>query len=346
MKKLLKLFSFIFLYFIFAKNIFAASDVIVNCNNIDCEILGSPLFNEINLLPGDNLTKVLEINNNRNEICNLNMNVTNWNESYLDFSKKFDVNIDSSKSGIIFSDSLFSLFDNQNIDIETLNSNESVYYNFDVIFDNNSGNEYQNKNIDFDFDVSFTCGDEENVTLSLQKTNNTNGFSVSPNSEVLYTLTVKTFDVPLDNVVVVDLPPNGFVYKIGSWSGTSVEPVYHSPGRWNLGNMQANQTIILTYIAQINDSVENGIYPDLAWAEGILGEDQVYANEDNDIFVGSKVIVDKNANPSVVLSAPKNSVLGASDEKILPATGANLIWIKLSVMLMFVGLSLVFYEKN
>lgn len=113
-----------------------------------------------------------------------------------------------------------------------------------------------------------------------------------------------------------------------------------------IGNMQANQTIILTYIAQINDSVENGIYPDLAWAEGILGEDQVYANEDNDIFVGSKVIVDKNANPSVVLSAPKNSVLGASDEKILPATGANLIWIKLSVMLMFVGLSLVFYEKN
>jgi len=347
MMKLLKISSFILIFFVInSSKVFAVSDVIVNCDNTNCEMFNSPLFNEQNLLPGDTVNKILEVNNNREEVCYLNMEISDWSESSLDFSKKFQVDINSSKSGTIFVDSLFNLFDNHTIDFETLNTSESIIYNFDVVFDANSGNEFQNKNVNFDFDVNFSCGEETDQILSLQKLNNTNGISVPPDSEVLYTLIVKTFDKPINDVIVIDLPPSGFLYKLGSWTGTVSEPTYHSPGKWQIGNMSANQTITLTYVVKIANETKNGFYPDLAWAQGEYEEDQIFANEDDGIFVGSEVIVDKNVNLSAIAVSQSSSVLGASDEKILPATGSNLLWLKLSAVLMFLGFSLIIYEKN
>lgn len=232
--------------------------------------------------------------------------------------------------------------------------------------------------------------------LTIQKFNNRVDQSISPGGDVTYTIIVSAGDaettgepsptptfgeekiasptpaIPVDreprvmastatvdNVEVVDLPPNGFNYEHGSWtaisnlrgdikaSGTTTEPTYHSPGTWKLGTMQAGEKVTLTYRTTTNSDVDAGVYTDLAWAKG--NENTVVSTGvsspfvDNE-FVGSEVTISKNSQTTASIDVKRNEtktgvVRGASTR--LPRTGASTIWVTLATLILVAGTSLV-----
>jgi LPXTG-motif cell wall-anchored protein len=182
-------------------------------------------------------------------------------------------------------------------------------------------------------------------TLLITKENNTGGNSKKIGDVVKFTMTVIAQDNWVKNVVLTDLFPKGFKYNLGSWTsqsnkrgdlkenGTTAEPTYHSPGDWNLGDMEKDEVVTLTYEATIESDADDGTYKDLAWAKGedtakgsVLGEaDELGYVDEN--FVGTEVAVvnDKDtpkANVDIkVTEKEEGEVLGASTS--LPSTGAE-----------------------
>ena len=164
----------------------------------------------------------------------------------------------------------------------------------------------------------------------------------------MFTITVTATDSAVLDAQVTDLPAGGFTYQSGTWTATSSihgvlsipEPVYASPGVWHLGDMEEGETITLTYLAQISGSQVPGLYTDLAWAQGesLIGAD-VLALADNPgfidtNFVGTQVKIVTDDHDSLALTG---QVLGASTE--LPATGAQTLWLIISLSLIAGGLT-------
>ncbi len=123
-------------------------------------------------------------------------------------------------------------------------------------------------------------------------------------------------EIAYGEVMVTDLPPEGFAYVPGSWTassnmrdmtGITTEPTYASPGQWNLTSADSpflvpGEVVILTYQAVIGNDVTNGDYPDTAFVEGYSrgsfdeeGSTKIYGNvtdaEPDTPFVGTKVTV-------------------------------------------------------
>jgi protocatechuate 3,4-dioxygenase beta subunit len=169
----------------------------------------------------------------------------------------------------------------------------------------------------------------------------------SPGDDVTFTLAITATQSAAYDVVIKDLPAGGFSYQGGTWTAASdihgplaiPEPVYASPGQWQLGDMEQDETITLTYLANINNSQEPGLYQDLAWAQGedvIGGQTLANLSDDPLYFVGTEVnVVSEEQDPVDV--SPQGEVLGASTE--LPATGAQAIWILIGSILILAGLS-------
>ena len=187
----------------------------------------------------------------------------------------------------------------------------------------------------------------DNPILTITKTNNAAG-DKAPGDSVLFTLTITATQSAATNVVLTDLPAGGFTYQPGTWTFSSNlnpglvvgEPVYASPGKWNLGDMQEGETITLTYLAQISGSQAPGLYTDLAWANGeSLGGTDVLAMAENPgfvdtNFVGTQVNIVTNDQDSLALGG---QVLGASTQ--LPATGAQVLWSLIALALITSGLT-------
>ncbi len=204
--------------------------------------------------------------------------------------------------------------------------------------------------------------------LNISKTNNRPD-SVSTGSEIQYTLALNVSANDINDVVVVDLPPFGIKYKSGSFSATKngvnfpiTEPVYSSPGKWYLGNLNIGDTVVLNYLATVDSYATPGIYKDLAYAFGCANDsesdcttgnsDKVLALADigklSDNYVGTQVGVLANASSkdTNIIREEKvsGSVLGATTS--LPATGSNNLWLILSFTFSLLGLSLLFIRKK
>jgi len=192
-----------------------------------------------------------------------------------------------------------------------------------------------------------------NPDLTITKSNDTAGNDRSPGGSVTFTITVTATDSAVLGVQVKDLPAGGFTYRPGSWTAVSnargdlksllvtTEPTYASPGTWNLGDMQEGEIVTLTYIADISNDEQPGLYRDLAWAQGTdLLANQVIANDTDSpqYFVGTEVNVVKNDQSGASVNVKQEvlgAVLGASTE--LPATGANSIWLTIAAVFMSLG---------
>ncbi len=213
-------------------------------------------------------------------------------------------------------------------------------------------------NINVTSDSTTTCTFTNQLVppvLTLTKANNRTGIDVGAGSDVLYTLTVTLTGSPLSNVSLIDLPPAGFKYRSGSWTAVSsergdlkpeitTEPTYASPGTWSLGDMVTGETVTLTYIADIDNSTDPGLYKDLAWSSGEgQTSSTVLANEDSGFFVGTEVNVVAGSGDSAgvnVVREERGEVLGVSTE--LPQTGINTLWSILAVLLLASGAGLIF----
>lgn len=203
-----------------------------------------------------------------------------------------------------------------------------------------------------------------NPILTITKANNAAG-DKAPGDSVLFMLTVTATQSAAYNVVVTDLPAGGFTYRAGSWTsnstargdlktlGVTTEPTYHSPGVWNLGDMVMNETVTLTYIADISVDQKPGLYKDLAWAYGCKFETNCAVNDGNDVValavspgyidetnhVGTGVNVVKSTQNGATLNPTTGEVLGASTE--LPATGADEAWLTFAALLFLMGIGLL-----
>ena len=76
---------------------------------------------------------------------------------------------------------------------------------------------------------------------------------------MIYTIKVQALGNGVKNAVVTDLPPETFEYVAGSWTANSnvhgniniPEPTYASPGNWELGDMEKDELVTLTYQARV-----------------------------------------------------------------------------------------------
>lgn len=192
--------------------------------------------------------------------------------------------------------------------------------------------------------------------LTISKSNNKTGVDLHPGDNVTFTITVEASKSAVSNVVVTDLPANGFLYKVGSWTassnvrgdlkglGITPEPTYASPGLWQLGNMVAGEIVTLTYITDIAGTQEPGLYKDLAWAKGIsLASATVLALAVNPgfvdtNFVGTEVRVVKEQQPGTSVKLEheeKEEVLGAATA--LPATGSQTALLIFAIAMLILG---------
>lgn len=191
-----------------------------------------------------------------------------------------------------------------------------------------------------------------NPDLFITKTNDATA-EEGQGGDVTFTITVSATASAVMNVVVKDLPSLGFKYRTSSWSATKngvpfaiPEPTYASPGTWILGDMAEGDVIVLTYIADISSSIQSGLYRDLAWAAGTnILSDEVVANDDTGVFVGTEVnVVKTDVSGASIKVVTEGEVLGASTE--LPATGASIFWLYIAGMLGITGITLVLIGRR
>lgn len=208
------------------------------------------------------------------------------------------------------------------------------------------------------------CNQLQNPILTISKSHAASDDVKNPSENVLFTITVTATQSAAFNVFVTDLPANGFTYRTNSWTanssargdlkalGITTQPTYASPGVWTLGDMEKDETVTLTYIADISTEQKPGIYKDLAWAYGCRFETDCEVGDANavlsnavnpgfidDNFVGTQVEISKDLQSGATLNKTEGEVLGAATE--LPATGANDLWIKLAALLFLVGLGFI-----
>ncbi|MFZ2663856.1 MAG: SdrD B-like domain-containing protein [Patescibacteria group bacterium] len=194
-----------------------------------------------------------------------------------------------------------------------------------------------------------------NPELQISKSNNASS-AKRIGDVVKFTIKIKVLDSKLNDVKVLDLLPKGFTFQDGDWDVESTNPLfslvniphYASPGTWELGDLEKDEEVTITYKAKIESDVDPGIYKDLAWTSGddILDNNVLGLAQDgkiNDYFVGTEVEVVKDKEPvkdSVDVEETEEEeeeeeqVLGASDVR-LPATGASTAILNI---VMFVGL--------
>jgi len=207
-------------------------------------------------------------------------------------------------------------------------------------------------NLRIDAGETTTCyvGNQPLSELTVQKFNDADG-AVGPGSKVKFTLVLKLLGGKLFGVKLTDLFPHGFSYVEGSWTsslGGVPEPSYHSPGVWELGDMNPGDEVTLTYLAEVGSDVDSGTYKDLAWATGdSSGWGTVYAEGVDSTytsggFVGSEVEVNKDSRGGIGVDV-EGEVLGASTSTVgeLPATGADTKWLVLAIAMLTLGLSLL-----
>ncbi|MFA5024974.1 MAG: choice-of-anchor K domain-containing protein [Candidatus Shapirobacteria bacterium] len=201
-------------------------------------------------------------------------------------------------------------------------------------------------------------------TATISKTNDAVG-DLSPGSSVGYKIKVKILGNDVTGFKVTDLLSNGFKYRLGSYhvsiggtdvTGSIIEPQYHSPGVWNLGDLKAGDVVELSYIADISTDQQPGEYTDLAVAMGnakyqsstvyAQGEDSQYVNT---TFVGTIVPVVKSTQNSIGAGVERQEirtgeVLGASTE--LPSTGSSTSWLIISTLMSLLGFTLIKKSKK
>lgn len=199
-------------------------------------------------------------------------------------------------------------------------------------------------------------GNQPSNSPELQISKSNDGVDRSPGDIVTYTIKIKALNSMVLGVVLKDLLPEGFVFqnvlsiiKNGTEDMTESvgNPDYASPGTYNLGDMNEDDEIVVKYTARIDGAQEFGLYKDIAWAKGtdtqsnkVLASAQPEGYVD-DNFVGTAVRVNGNyTEGGNVFIAEEGQVLGASTT-MLPATGADGMWVTFAGILIALGLSII-----
>jgi hypothetical protein len=144
--------------FIFAGKANAADLTVTCASNGPCTIAptSTPLFQEANWFPGNTVTRNLTITNQDNtQACDVVMTTSNVTQTPTGFSGELLTNINNGSTNII-SGTLNNIFAGP-LAFGTINPGSTQNFAWDVTFDQNAGNEFQNSQTMFDFNLNFSC---------------------------------------------------------------------------------------------------------------------------------------------------------------------------------------------
>ncbi len=142
----------------------AGTDLTVNCQTIggggDCTITpaATPLFDEINWLPGDSVDQVLTVaNQSLTDDCSLHLSVDITTDSIL---KNVLENSITRNTNTVYQDTMTNLLNApEPIFLETVPANQTYIYDWHVDMDVLADNAYQDLSVVFDLNLHFSCGD-------------------------------------------------------------------------------------------------------------------------------------------------------------------------------------------
>ncbi len=171
MKKILSSLLLALLFAVIPSKVFAGTDLLVSCaNEGPCEILpaNTPLFEETNMMPGDQFEQILTVeNNDTNDTCNLVLDVTDdTEEQEVNLAERIFAAIDDGTTTYIGSLDLGvpedtytyqDLYDADPISLGSLAPLTSRDFTWYALFDFTAGNEYQGVSSIFDFEINITC---------------------------------------------------------------------------------------------------------------------------------------------------------------------------------------------
>jgi len=146
------LITLIFLFGISYSIVFGYDKEII-CNDDGCSGLSGALFNENNIYPGTGFKKSLNIKNDKDENLKITLSSTEDEVSDDDFAKKATIVI-YDEGNVIFGNT-FSNFLGKDIDLGEVEKADQKLYEFEVNFPEDSGNEYQGKQINFSLSLNF-----------------------------------------------------------------------------------------------------------------------------------------------------------------------------------------------
>lgn len=162
-----------FAFWLIAKPALAA-DFTITCwdDTLKCvmtPLAGQPLFYEKNWLPGNSVTRTVTAVNKYGEACDLIMDIRKTKETFAGFSTKlftclkdrtaagpFYGSLSGSQAGV--DKTMADLFSDASLSFGNLAVGQTRYFDWTVTFDPLTNNDYQGKELVFDFDLTFTCG--------------------------------------------------------------------------------------------------------------------------------------------------------------------------------------------
>lgn len=158
-KKLILLFP-AFVILVMARPVIAAENLIVSCNKPGSCVSNNsgPLFEKNSLYPGETYQRTIEVINNSEEACDIDMDI-NGQTQEADLNDRIFTKITSGEN-IYFGQtqkSLQDLFIAGGVDLSHVDSGDSKVFLWEVLFDPNAGNEYQGSSTSFNFDLDFSC---------------------------------------------------------------------------------------------------------------------------------------------------------------------------------------------
>jgi hypothetical protein len=112
-----------------------------------------PLFQEVNFLPSESVTRWIEVENKSSETQSIGVEVINYSSCRSNcFSDQLNLTIGDGSINF-YTSSLTNFFKAGEIKLSDLAVSEKIKYFFTVTFLSESGNEYQEKEVSFDFNI-------------------------------------------------------------------------------------------------------------------------------------------------------------------------------------------------
>jgi hypothetical protein len=121
---------------------------------VELEGGGAPLFSEANFVPGQSVTRWVNVTNNSSETKTSGVQATyNSDCSENCLSDQLELEISDGGSPLYGPVSLTQFFEDGQQKLSDLSSGSSQKYYFKITFLPNAGNQYQGKQVEFDFDI-------------------------------------------------------------------------------------------------------------------------------------------------------------------------------------------------
>lgn len=139
-------------------------DAKVLCSQSGCSGFYDSIFNETNMLPGHQVTKVIEVENTRNETISAKLNGVVKSKTSSRFLKQIIVTVHEVGGPNKYSNTLNHFLTKSDIDLGKIGKT-SKQYAISMLFNSQAGNEYKNNQVVFTLELHLTGEDGKEIKI-------------------------------------------------------------------------------------------------------------------------------------------------------------------------------------